>query len=147
MKKTFTILLIVGGFLSFSAYGAEMLAQQRWTFNNYNQPIVVAKNNKLTVIVLSEELIELHRLDIKCNLSLERSVGQVNLMVNNQAVKFVTYCNDGHRIFTPETVDGTGFILYLFQFERAVQVGELTFTTNNFNSIIDEWQKMNKESI
>ncbi|EIA1300403.1 hypothetical protein MUK41_004336 [Vibrio vulnificus] len=146
MKNAFTFLLI-GGFLSFSAYGAEMLAQQRWTFNNYNQPIVVAKNNRQTVIVLSEELIELHRLDIKCNLSLESSLGLVNLVVNNQAVKFVSYCNDGHRIFTPETIEGTGFILYLFQFERAVQVGELTFTTNNFSSTIAEWQKMSKESI
>jgi len=148
MRTLLTTLLIFLSTLSISVgYCKEMPTPQKWTFNAYNQPIVIAKNNNLAALVLSNELLELHRLDIKCDLPLENSINKINLIVNEQPVKFITYCNNGKRTFTPETEEGIVYIIFLFQNRKSVQLDELVFTTTNFKSITEEWKKMDKESI
>ena len=131
----------------FIAKSSEMPTSERWTFNRYNQPMIVAKNSNTSALIMSEQTISLVRIDIKCDSFSDNKTNVVNLIVSGQPVKFVAYCSQGYMAFSPYTENGMGYVLFLLTTKEKFTIDELVFSTNGAIEITKQWQKMASESL
>ena len=131
----------------FTAKSDEMPTPEKWTFNRYNQPMIIAKNSNTSALVMSEQTISLHRIDIKCDSFSDNKPNIVNLMVSGQPVKFTVYCSQNHMAFSPYTENGMGYFLFLLTTKEKFTIDELVFSTKGAIEITEQWQKMASESL
>lgn len=141
------LIILFSLLFSISIASAEMPSSMHWTLNAYNQPIVVAKNNNSALLILSNSQFELHRLDLFCNSMENKSSTSIALIINDRSVKFITYCSNEHRVFTPKTEEGLVFIFSILMTGDTMKISNLNFTTNKFQHVADQWQQLNKDAI
>ncbi len=130
-----------------TAKSIEVPTPEKWTFNRYNQPMIVAKNSNKSALIMSEQTISLHRIDVTCSNSSDSEANIVNLIVSGQPVKFAAYCSQGHIAFSPYTENGMGYFLFLLMTKEKLTIDELIFSTKGVIEITKQWREMASESL